>query len=73
MDSYFPEYAGVFSDMFGSASLAVLEKSPMPFELLKRKAPSLARDRDISEGRQAAESGRPRRPSSRPLRNPASA
>lgn len=44
MDSYFPEYAGVFSDMFGSASLAVLEKSPMPSELLRRKAPSLASD-----------------------------
>ena len=44
MDSYLPEYAGVFSDMFGSASLAVLEKSPMPSELLRRKAPSLASD-----------------------------
>ena len=44
MDSYFPERAGVFSNMFGSASLAALEKSPMPSELLRRKSPSLAGD-----------------------------
>lgn len=44
MDSYFPEYADVFSNMFGAASLAVLEKSPMPSELIRRKAPSLADD-----------------------------
>lgn len=33
MDAHFPEYAGIFSDMFGAGSRAVLSKSPLPFEL----------------------------------------
>ena len=28
MDTYFPEYGGIFSNMFGKASLAVLAKCP---------------------------------------------
>ena len=44
MDAHFPEYARVFSDMFGAGSRAVLSKSPLPFELARRRADSLARD-----------------------------
>lgn len=44
MDAHFPEYAGIFSDMFGAGSRAVLSKSPLPFELARRRADSLARD-----------------------------
>lgn len=44
MDAYFPEYAGIFSDMFGAGSRAVLSKSPLPFELARRRADPLARD-----------------------------
>ena len=44
MDAHFPEYAGIFSDMFGAGSRAVLSKSPLPFELARRRAASLARD-----------------------------
>ena len=43
MDAHFPEYAGVFSDMFGAGSRAVLSKSPLPFELARRRAGTLAR------------------------------
>ena len=35
MDAHFPEYAGIFSDMFGAGSRAVLSKSPLPFELAR--------------------------------------
>ena len=30
MDAYFPEYAGLFPDMFGAASRALLSRSPQP-------------------------------------------
>ena len=44
MDAYFPEYDGIFSDMFGAGSRAVLSKSPLPFELARRRSDSLSRD-----------------------------
>lgn len=44
MDAHFPEYAGIFSDMFGAGSRAVLSRSPLPFEPARRRADSLARD-----------------------------
>ena len=47
LDSYFPEFRGVFSDMFGAAGRAVLSRSPLPSELSRRRAGSL--QRDISE------------------------
>ena len=43
MDTYFPEYAGLFSSMFGNASLALMAKSPLPAEIARMKAPSLAK------------------------------
>lgn len=43
MDSYFPEYAGLFSDMFGAASTALLAKSPLPEEIARMKTPALAK------------------------------
>lgn len=43
MDSYFPEYAGLFSNMFGAASVALMSKSPLPAEIARMKAPALAR------------------------------
>lgn len=42
MDAYFPEYDGVFSDMFGAGSRAVLGSWPLPFELERKQARSLA-------------------------------
>lgn len=60
MDAHFPEYAGIFSDMFGAGSRAVLSKSPLPFELARRRADSLARD--VAEAsRRGGKSGRLRR------------
>ena len=47
LDSYFPEFSGVFSDMFGAAGRAVLSRSPLPSELARRRTDSL--QRDISE------------------------
>lgn len=47
LDSYFPEYASAWSDMFGAASRAVLSKSPLPSQLARRRADSL--QRDVSE------------------------
>lgn len=47
LDSYFPEFSGVFSDMFCAAGRAVLSRSPLPSELSRRRAGSL--QRDISE------------------------
>lgn len=44
LDAYFPEFDGVFSDMFGKGARAVLSKSPLPFELGRRRRDSLARD-----------------------------
>ena len=67
-----PESTPAFSpDMFGSASLAVLEKSPMPSELLRRKAPSLASD--ISKVARAADRAGQGVRAWRPPPNPASA
>lgn len=43
MDSYFPEYAGLFSNMFGAASVALMSKSPLPAEIARMKTPALAR------------------------------
>lgn len=40
--SCFPEYAGLFSDMFGAASVALVSKSPLPAEIARMKAPALA-------------------------------
>ena len=59
MDAHFPEYAGIFSDMFGAGSRAVLSKSPLPFELARRRADSLARD---IAGRPGAAESRPATP-----------
>lgn len=47
LDSYFPEFAGAFSDMFGAAGRAVLSKSPLPSQVARRREASL--QRDISE------------------------
>lgn len=56
MDAYFPEYAGLFSDMFGAASRALLAKSPLPEEIARMKAPSLAKLLSAaSRGRMGAE------------------
>lgn len=43
MDAYFPEYAGLFSDMFGAASLALLSKSPLPIDISRMKLPAMAK------------------------------
>ncbi len=43
MDSYFPEYAGLFSSMFGAASAALMAKSPIPAEIARMKVPALAK------------------------------
>ena len=48
MDAYFPEYAGLFSDMFGAASLRVLAACPTPAELGRRRTSTIARL--LSEG-----------------------
>lgn len=56
MDSYFPEYAAHFSDMFGAASLAVLKRRPVPAELSRAHASTLAREMsEASRGRIGAE------------------
>jgi transposase len=44
LDAYLPEFDGVFSDMFGKGARAVLSKSPLPFELGRRRQGPLARD-----------------------------
>ena len=43
MDAYFPEYSGLFSNMFGSASTALLSKSPLPEEVARMRIPALAK------------------------------
>ena len=48
LDSYFPEYAGLFSDIFGAASLKVLAECPTPAEVDRRRASTIAKL--ISEG-----------------------
>ena len=59
MDAHFPEYAGIFSDMFGAGSRAVLSKSPLPFELA-RSAPT--RSPATSPRRPGAAASRPATP-----------
>ena len=58
MDAHFPEYAGIFSDMFGAGSRAVLSKSPLPFELSRRRADSPARDIAEASRRPGESAGR---------------
>ena len=48
LDAYFPEYAGLFSDMFGTASLKVLAECPTPSEASRKRTSSIARL--LSEG-----------------------
>ena len=48
LDAYFPEYASLFSDMFGAASLKVLAECPTPAEVARKRASSIARL--LSEG-----------------------
>ena len=48
LDAYFPEYAGLFSDMFGAASLKVLAECPTPSEIGRKRASSIAKL--LSEG-----------------------
>lgn len=43
LDSYFPEYAGLFSDIFGAASLKVLAECPTPAEVDRRRASTIAK------------------------------
>lgn len=43
LDAYFPEYSSLFSDMFGTASLSVLEKYPVPSDLRKVRVATLAK------------------------------
>lgn len=54
LDSYFPELAGAFSDMFGAAGRAVLSKSPLPSQVARRREASL--QRDISEAARGSRS-----------------
>lgn len=42
LDAYFPEYAGLFSDMFGAASLKVLAECPTPSEVKRKRASTIA-------------------------------
>ena len=48
LDAYFPEYAGLFSDVFGAASLKVLAECPIPSEIRRRRASTMAKL--LSEG-----------------------
>lgn len=48
LDSYFPEYTGLFSDIFGAASLKVLAECPTPSEVNRKRASTIAKL--ISEG-----------------------
>ena len=48
LDAYFPEYAGLFSDVFGPASLKVLAECPTPSEASRKRTSSIARL--LSEG-----------------------
>lgn len=48
LDAYFPEYAALFSDMFGAASLKVLAECPTPSEVARKRASSIAKP--LSEG-----------------------
>lgn len=48
LDAYFPEYAGLFSDTFGAASLKVLAECPTPSEVMRRRGSTIAKL--LSEG-----------------------
>ena len=48
LDAYFPEYAVLFSDMFGAASLKVIAECPTPSEVARKRASSIAKL--LSEG-----------------------
>ena len=48
LDAYFPEYASLFSDMFGAASLKVLAECPTPSEVARKRASTIAKL--LSEG-----------------------
>ena len=48
LDAYFPEYAALFSDMFGAASLKVVAECPTPSEVARKRASSIAKL--LSEG-----------------------
>lgn len=55
MDAYFPEYDGVFSDMFGKASLAVLARCPLPKDIAHVRESTLERIiAEASRGRSGA-------------------
>lgn len=43
MDAYFPEYPGLFGDIFCASSLALLSRSPLPAKIARMKAPALER------------------------------
>ena len=43
LDAYFPEYAALFSDVFGAASRAVLRECPTPGEVSRKRTSTLAR------------------------------
>lgn len=43
LDAYFPEYAGLFSDVFGAASLKVLAECPTPSEAARRRASTISK------------------------------
>lgn len=52
LDAYFPEYASLFSDIFGAASLAVLASCPTPEEIASKRASTIARKlKEGSHGR----------------------
>lgn len=48
LDAYFPEYAGLFSDVFGAASLKVLAECPTPSGASRKRASTIAKL--LSEG-----------------------
>lgn len=48
LDAYFPEYAGLFSDTFGSASLRLLAECPIPSVIARKRASTIAKL--LSEG-----------------------
>lgn len=55
MDTYFPEYEGVFSNIFGRASLAVLAKCPLPEDVAHVREATLEKIiTEASHGRSGA-------------------
>lgn len=42
LDSYFPEYAGLFSNVFGAASMALLAKAQVPSAVSRMRASTIA-------------------------------